>query len=318
MRHALRLLSAVCLSLSAAPALGQLLTNPEMSIEWGLTVQPIIVSNNNGSDTAEYFGNAAQQLAITDYIDDIWAQAGVDVSWLSPTMWDNTNANQGSISLNSVINNGDAAGVDSDSPTVLNMYFVEGIQAFGGPFTSELSAAGFAFVGGNGVTQYVGSDLLGFDNGRQVIASVVAHEIGHNLGLNHTNIALNENLMNGSGTVQPDPAVEFDGERLTASQINIALNSSLLVAISTDTPDLNGDGFVGLEDLEVLLANWGGAGGTPGVGDANGDNAVNNLDLDIVIANWGEGELPAGVIPEPGSLALLLVGGLALGRRRRR
>lgn len=296
---------SVCLPVGVASALD---VNPAVPISWDLTVQPIIVSDTSGSNTAEYFGNASQQASITGYIDDIWAQAGINVDWLVPTAWNNTDANQGNIGLSTVVSNGDAAGVDSDSPTVLNMYFVEDILAFSDPF-SENTAAGLAFVGGNGVTQYVGSNLLGFDGGRQTIASVVAHEIGHNLGLPHITEAYN--LMQPGGSPN-------DGERLNAVQIGIATGSSLLVAVPTDTPDLDGDGFVGASDLDLLLANWGGAGGTPGAGDANGDNAVDNLDLNIVIGNWGEGTPPPGVVPEPGSLALLLVGGLAVGRRRRR
>lgn len=85
----------------------------------------------------------------------------------------------------------------------------------------------------------------------------------------------------------------------------------------SDTPDLNGDGFVGVEDLDILLANWGGVGGSPMAGDANGDNAVNQLDVDIVFGAWGTGTPPSPLVPEPGSLALLAFGGLLLGRRRR-
>ncbi|MEM9414860.1 MAG: zinc-dependent metalloprotease family protein [Planctomycetota bacterium] len=288
-----------------------------MSITHELTVQPIVLSNDNGSDTAEYFGTASQQTAITDYIDDIWAQAGINVDWLAPTAWNNTDANQGNIGLSSVVSNGDAAGVDSDSPTVLNMYFVEDILAFSNPF-SEYNAAGLAFIGGNGVTQYVGSNLLDFDGGRQTIASVVAHEIGHNLGLPHTGTALFQNLMNGSGTVQPNPPIDDDGERLTQEQINIALSSPLLVEVSTQMPDLNGDGFVGAADLDILLANWGSTTGTAATGDANGDGVTNQLDLDIVDAAWGTGTPSGGGVPEPGSLALLSLGGLVLLRRRQR
>lgn len=86
------------------------------------------------------------------------------------------------------------------------------------------------------------------------------------------------------------------------------------------TGDLNGDLFVGIEDLDILLANWG-DNVTPGSlidGDANNDGMVDDLDLAIVQANWGNGVAPGGVVPEPTSLALLGLGGLALMRRRRR
>ena len=73
--------------------------------------------------------------------------------------------------------------------------------------------------------------------------------------------------------------------------------------------DLNGDGFVGAADLDLVRANWGSA-VTPGdlsSGDATGDGAVDSADLDVIRAAWGEGSQPAAV-PEPGSFLLLCMG----------
>ncbi|XAM00112.1 PEP-CTERM sorting domain-containing protein [Phycisphaeraceae bacterium D3-23] len=88
------------------------------------------------------------------------------------------------------------------------------------------------------------------------------------------------------------------------------------------TGDYTGDGLVGVEDLDLLLANWGDA-VTPGdyaLGDGNGDGLIGSDDLALVQAHWGNGTPGSpggGVIPEPGSLALLGLGGLALMHRRR-
>jgi len=48
--------------------------------------------------------------------------------------------------------------------------------------------------------------------------------------------------------------------------------------------DANGDGFVNLEDLDLVLSNFGQA---TGLGDVNGDGAVNLGDLDIVLSTFG-------------------------------
>lgn len=82
--------------------------------------------------------------------------------------------------------------------------------------------------------------------------------------------------------------------------------------------DLNQDGFVGVEDLDLLLAHWGDStvAFDYAAGDASGDGLVGDADLALVQANWGNGT-PGGNVPEPGGAALLALGGLALLRRRR-
>jgi len=58
--------------------------------------------------------------------------------------------------------------------------------------------------------------------------------------------------------------------------------------------DLNGDGFVGQDDLDIVLDQWG-CGDPPadpitdGRADASGDGFVGQDDLDIVLDHWGDG-----------------------------
>jgi hypothetical protein len=222
------LLGAACVTAFVGTnASAQLIIDPAQPIVEVVTVQPIIVSNTDGTNTSTFFGNATQQGQIEGLIDQIWAQAGIDVAWLAPNSWNNSFANTGTLNprptsdLSTVVSDGITAGVANADPNVINMYFVELPAGFGGPLSLN-SAAGLAFVGGNGVTQYVGSNLLGFPGGRDVIASVVAHEIGHNLGLSH--IVEVENLMQASGSPS-------QGERLNNAQIQTALGSNLSVPI---------------------------------------------------------------------------------------
>jgi len=73
--------------------------------------------------------------------------------------------------------------------------------------------------------------------------------------------------------------------------------------------DLNSDGFVGGDDLDIVRSFWG-QNVTLGdllSGDPSEDGFVGGDDLDIVRANWGQGTPPAPTsVPEPGTAVLLL------------
>ena len=82
--------------------------------------------------------------------------------------------------------------------------------------------------------------------------------------------------------------------------------------------DLNEDGFVGQGDLDIVLGAWGQS--VPPAdarADPSSDGFVGQADLDTVLGDWGLGTQPASV-PEPMTLGLLGLGGLAMIRRNRR
>jgi dextranase len=86
--------------------------------------------------------------------------------------------------------------------------------------------------------------------------------------------------------------------------------------------DVNGDGFVGIEDLNVILSNWNLA--VP-VGDQSqgdlagiGDGFVGIEDLNVVLSNWNAGTPPGNgpAVPEPVGLMLWSV--ICVGALHRR
>ncbi|MEM7680996.1 MAG: dockerin type I domain-containing protein [Planctomycetota bacterium] len=118
-----------------------------------------------------------------------------------------------------------------------------------------------------------------------------------------------------------DPA-EF--ALLADGQLNLAFFDDTLVdwvtlswleaAAVTLEGDFNADGVIDLLDFDILAQHFGlTSGGTLATGDANADGAVNLLDFDLLAQNFGAA-LP-GAVPEPASVALLALGGLAAWRR---
>ena len=82
--------------------------------------------------------------------------------------------------------------------------------------------------------------------------------------------------------------------------------------------DLNGDGFVGLDDLDIVLGAWNDnvKAGTWVDGDPSGDGFVGLDDLDIILNNWNAGTPPGDqastTIPEPAA-GLMLFGMVITG-----
>lgn len=92
----------------------------------------------------------------------------------------------------------------------------------------------------------------------------------------------------------------------------------------TASGDANMDGKVNIQDLSVLGGSYGTTtGATWAMGDSNYDGAVNIQDLSVLGGNYGadialDSFGGTAVVPEPATIGLLAIGGLALIRRKRR
>jgi hypothetical protein len=290
---------AVLATNAAAPA--ALIVNAPRPITDRVNVNLIGVADDDRTDsTLGTFGTTTQQAEIFSFVDTIYAQAGVDVEFaFRAGTYNSTFARIGTpgnnnprpqSDLSTIRSNAAAAGgVLSSDPNTLNVFLVSIVPGF-----SQLSAnssAGIATVNGNGITYYGGANLTGYTGGREVLASVLAHEIGHNLGLDH--ISEIENLMQSGG----------DGERLNASQIQTILASRFSVAAPPTTlpGDFNGSGRVDGADFLVWQR-----GGSP--------NPRSNSDLSLWRTNFGRtGATPAGAaVPEPPAVLIAAISMIAL------
>lgn len=128
-----------------------------------------------------------------------------------------------------------------------------------------------------------------------------------------------------STVINYDPSTLGYGDVMGST--TIAAVMSWILDTITPAPiegDLNGDGYVGIADLNIVLSLWN-FNVVPGdleLGDPSGDGYVGIADLNIVLGNWNTGTPPlagdfTGLVPEPGTLtALLIVGAGTLIRRK--
>lgn len=213
-----------------------------------LFVQPIQVCDDNGV-------NCADIQFYEEITDKIWAQAGIDISFLTPNRLNSS-------TYLSIAPNPDASfpftnyefyqlsftggpgafgrHPDSGSNTgPLNMWFVDQIESASG------IVFGTAWIGSNGVL--ISDETFAFNGGIGRL-DTIAHEIGHNLGLRHSDFGAggSNNLMT-TGTVRNIPSsiedVTPDGAnlaQLTQSQIDQARTSGLLEETTSSSTEIPG------------------------------------------------------------------------------
>ncbi|RMH13788.1 MAG: hypothetical protein D6698_13530 [Gammaproteobacteria bacterium] len=93
------------------------------------------------------------------------------------------------------------------------------------------------------------------------------------------------------------------GDSLDWDTSGLLIDGTISVIFAPVVGDLDGDGFVGITDLNIVLGNWNQvvAAGDQLSGDPSGDGFVGIEDLNTVLGNWNFGTPPndSANIPEP-------------------
>ena len=217
-----------------------------MPIDRYFVVNPIQVCNDGGGACTTVNTFAAQT-------QKIYQQANVAAVFL-PTSQINSTA---SLSVASVTNVNVPGNGQSADPATLNMWFTQNMPSGSGTLFGE------AYVGGNGVA--INSSAVNSFNGGIGRMDTVAHELGHNFGLGHSNFGAggaNNLLTAGSARSIPGAIADItpDGaslDQLTAAQITELRSSPFMRVAPQVTVDINGSTPFSTNDFFRVLFNSG-------------------------------------------------------------
>jgi len=158
-----------------------------------IIVQPIVIQGDNGKDPAS--------MALPeDLVDQAFAKAGVDFYFLEPLFYNNSKARDGLINLDEIVKMATKDGFIRGQGDIVNMFFVNAVDGRKGPLGRGMMQGNLTFIALGSVQNR--DPKANISQQKYMEAFVIAHEVGHNLGLKH---AVNDkNVPNDIPNIQGD------------------------------------------------------------------------------------------------------------------
>ena len=137
-----------------------------------IIIHPIVIQSDNG-------GEPAQMKLSEQLVNRAYSKANIDFHYLEPTYYNNTKARDGEIKLDSIVYLSKRDHILKGQNDIINMFFVNAIDGNQGP-------TGRGMMNGNIVFIALGDkNKTKIEDNKSMEAFVIAHEVGHNLGLKH-------------------------------------------------------------------------------------------------------------------------------------
>ena len=181
-----------------------------------IIIQPIVIQSDIGDEPAKM--NLSEELVNKAYL-----KAKIDFHYLEPLYYDNTKARDGEINLDSIVKLSKRDNILKGQNDIINMFFVNAIDGYQGP-------TGRGMMNGNIVFIALGDENnTNTEKQTSMEAFVIAHEVGHNLGLKH--------VVDDDNIIDSLPNIQGDGEfkdridpknSLNSYQINEIFKSPLV------------------------------------------------------------------------------------------